>query len=288
MRGHPQIRTKNSFLIGIGYLLPMLAAPGIAAPHAAESSAAPAVQVVTTHKAKPLSHFAVGDRWRVRASQLPMQLPDPSWLPVQTWVFAVTGTEQTKDGPRLIVTVTREGAAKPAVKLQIDPETQAIVRAETQVPVQGGERTFVERPAAGEPFVSDVSPVPIALPTPLPGVKPHASAARTGAKEEAPAADNPPATTAGGPPLFSFGPRYAQRAEPVDAGVGRARIESGMEPLKQHRQASLEPAGIPRFQTIIEGAGQRIEQEWDDITPWPLYSQTQTSRSWLVDYQTGK
>jgi hypothetical protein len=243
---------------------------------------------VTTHKPKPRAHFAVGDRWRVRASQLPMQMPDPSWLPVQTWVFAVTGTEQTKDGSRLIVTVTREGAAKPTVKLQIDPETQAIVRAETQVPVQGGERTFVERPVAGEPFVSDVSPVPIALPTPMPGLSTHGSAAHSETKAGTSAPDGQPATAASGPPLFNFGPRFTQRTEPVDAGVARVKIESGMEPLKQRRQAGLEPAGIPRFQTVIEGAGQRIEQEWDDTTPWPLYSQTQTSRSWLVDYQKGK
>jgi hypothetical protein len=245
--------------------------------------------VVITHKAKPRSHFAVGDRWRVRASQLPMQLPDPAWLPVETWVFEVTGMEKAKEGPRLIVTVTREGASKPALKLQIDPETQAIVRAEVQVPVQGGERTFVERPTGDEPFVSDVSPVPIALPTPMPGVSIHTTAAHRADRENAPAPDTQPAAATGGPPLFSFGSRFTQKTEPIDAGIGRAKIESGLAPLKERHQAGLEPAGIPRFQTTIEGAGQRIEQEWDDVTPWPLYSQTQTSRSWLVDYyQKGK
>src|SRR5437660_1410334 len=82
----------------------------------------------------------------------------------------------------------------------------------------------------------------------------------------------PPAAAAGGPPLFGFGPRYSQRTEPVDAGVGRAKIDSGMEPLKRRREAGLEPAGIPRFLTVIEGPGQRIEQVWDESTPWPLYS----------------
>jgi hypothetical protein len=70
--------------------------------------------------------------------------------------------------------------------------------------------------------------------------------------------------------------------------VGRAMIERGMAPLKRHRGAGLEPAGIARFLTTIEGSGRRIEQVWDDTTPWPIYTESQTSRSWLVDYKKGK
>lgn len=199
-----------------------------------------------------------------------------------------------------MVTVTREGAPKPTVRLQLDPVTQAILRADTLLPVQGGERTFVERATPGEPFVSDVSPVPIALPVPLPGFPPpktgppgsassaaggHAALEGNGGSAHV---ESLPATASAGPPLFSFGQRLNQRTEPVDAGVGRARIESGMQPLKRRRGAALEPAGIPRFLTVIESSGQRIEEVWDESTPWPIYSQTPTSRSWLVDYKKGK
>ena len=288
MERHPRTRHGSAWRLWAGFLFPVATAAGFAAPRAEpQTPPSPPSPIVKPHKPKPRARLAVGDRWRVRASQLPMQLPDPAWLPAETWVFAVTGSERTPDGPRLIVTVTREGAAKPSVRLQLDPATQAIVRAETEVPVQRGERTFVERPAPGEPFVSEVSPVPIALPTPMPGMGAQGSGASPGSEHGPPAADHPPAAAAGGPPLFSFGPRYSQRTEPVDAGVGRAKIDSGMEPLKRRREAGLEPAGIPRFLTVIEGPGQRIEQVWDESTPWPLYSQTQTSRSWLVDYKKG-
>jgi hypothetical protein len=255
---------------------------------------------VKTQKPKTREQQANRDQWRVRASELPMQVPDPSWLPAETWVFAVTGLEKSSDGPRLIVTVTREAAAKPTVRLQLDPDTQAIVRADTLLPVQGGERTFVERAAPGEPFVSDVSPVPIALPVPMPGLPNAKSGAVGGANT--PAGTPPSAAGTGepappdgqqtvgtsGPPAFTFSQRLSQRTETLDAGVGRAMIESGMAPLKRRRGAGLEPAGIARFLTMIEGSGRRIEQVWDDATPWPIYTETQTSRSWLVDYKKGK
>jgi hypothetical protein len=299
MGRHPQKGSGRAWRLWVGCLLPMAVVTGGVAPRAAHGATTPGPAVVKSHKPKPRAHLAVGDHWRVRASELPMQVPNPAWLPAETWVFAVTGLEKTPDGPRLMVTVTREDAARPMVRLQLDPDTQAIVRADTLLPVQGGERTFVERGTPGEPFISDVSPVPIALPAPMPGLpKPKAGTAGTanaqpGAAPPAAGSGDPgpgdgqPAAI-GGPPQFTFGQRITQRTEPVDAGVGRAMIERGMAPLKRHRGAGLEPAGIARFLTTIEGSGRRIEQVWDDTTPWPIYTESQTSRSWLVDYKKGK
>jgi hypothetical protein len=278
----------------------MAIATGSVAPGAVRGATTPPQAIVKPHPPKPREHLAVGDRWRVRACELPMQLPDPTWLPAEIWTFVVTGLEKTPDGPRLMVTATREGAARPSVRLQLDPETQSIVRAETSMPVQGGERPFVERGTAGELFVSDVSPVPIALPVPMPGPQPEQSGATGSANSSAGTPlstagnggtahpEGQQAAATGGPPLFTFGRRLSQRTEPLDAGVGRAKIESGMAVLKRSRGAGLEPEGIARFLTVIEGASQRIEQVWDETTPWPIYSQTQTSRSWLVDFKKGK
>jgi hypothetical protein len=298
MGRHPRTRRGGAWGLWAGCLLPMAVAAGSPAPRLAQGTTTPPPAIVKRHPPKPREHLDIGDVWHVRASELPMQLPDPSWLPAETWTFMVTGLEKTPDGTRLMVTVTREGAAKPRVRLQLDPETESIVRAETMMPVQGGEHPFVERGTAGEPFVSDVSPVPIALPVPMPGRQEKAVA--TGAKSSTGAppataetggtahADGQPAAASGGAPLFTFGHRLSQRTEPLDAGVGRAKIESGMAVLKRPRGAGLEPAGIARFLTVIEGSGHRIEQVWDETTPWPIYTQTDTSRSWLVDYKKGK
>lgn len=300
MGRHPRTRRSRAWLLWAGCLAAMPVVTGVAGAPAPRGAPSPQQVIVKIRKPKPREHLAIGDRWRVRASELPMQLPDPAWLPAETWTFVVTGLEKTPEGPRLIVTATREGAVKPAVRLQFDPDTQAILRADTLVPVQGGERTFVERASPGEPFVSDVSPVPLALPAPMPGFPPLKSAAAGGANtavgaglsldnhDEAVHREGNPASASAGPALFTLDQRLSQRTDPVDAGVGRARIESGMQPLKRRREAALEPAGIPRFLTVIEGSGRRIEQVWDETTPWPIYSQTQTSRSWLVDYQKGK
>jgi hypothetical protein len=175
-----------------------------------------------------------------------------------------------------MVTATREGAAKPTVKLQLDPESRAVLRADTDVPVPGGVRDFVERPAPGEPFVSEVSPVPIALPSPKGSITPAKTANPSPPGNEGPA------------PAFSFGQRFHEKTDPVDAGVGEAKIQRGMEPLRRRREAGLEPSGIPRYLTVIDGPGARIEEVWDDTTPWPIYTETQSSRSWLVDYKKGK
>ena len=266
----------NAWLLWAGCLLPLAAATGATAPQPIDVAPTSAVRVVTTHPPKPRNRLAVRDHWRVRCSQLPIQQQDPSWTPAETWVFAVTGVERTPDGPRLIVTVTKEGATKPSVRLQLDPDTQAILQAETQMPVPGGFRTFVERPEPGEPFVSDVSPVPIALPAP----KTVTASVKT-ANQSSHAGDGPT-------PAFSFGRRFNQKTDPLDAGVGQAKIQRGMELLRRRGEARLEPTGIPRYLTTIEGPGVRIEEVWDDTTPWPLYYETQSSRSWLVDYSKGK
>jgi hypothetical protein len=170
---------------------------------------------------------------------------------------------------------------KPAVRLYLDPDTGALTRVETALPVPGGERTMVERPTPGEPFVSQLSPVLIAFASP-------------GEQKEEPA--NPPTdhqsppAAAGGQPLFAFnfGHRFSQQTEPIDAGVGRALIERGMSALKLTRRTRMEPDGVPRFVTVIAGPGQHVEQVWDETTPWPLYTETDASRCWLVAYTKGK
>jgi hypothetical protein len=134
----------------------------------------------------------------------------------------------------------------------------------------------VERPGPDEPFVSEFSPVPIAILAPE-GV--HAPSKTTRL--------TPPGGA--GPGLtFSFGRRFNQKTDPVEASVGQAKIQRGMEPLRRRREAGLEPSGIPRYLTVIEGPGLRMELVWDETTPWPLYSETQTGRSWLVDFKKGK
>jgi hypothetical protein len=265
-----------------GLLLPLAVTPGFPAARDQQHVSASARTVVVVHKAKPRHRLTIGDQWRVRCSQLPLQQQDPTWSKPETWVFAVTGVEQTADGQRLIVTATREGAAKPTVKLQLDPASQAVLRADTQVPVPGGFRDFVERPAPGEPFVSEVSPVPIALPAPE--VSP--TVAKADSLGPAAKTESPEPAAGDGPALaFSFGQRFHQKTDPVDASVGQAKIQRGMEPLRRRREAGLEPTGIPRYVTVIDGPGARIDEVWDDTTPWPLYSETQASRCWLVDYK---
>src|SRR5436190_5661612 len=200
-----------------GSLLSLTAATGANAPRSPEIPTPPNGTVVVPHQPKPRERMGPGARWRVRCSYLPLQQQDPSWSAPETWVFAVKGPERTPDGPRLIVTATREGAARPTVRLELDPESRAVRRAVTQVPVPGGTRDFVERPAPGEPFVSEISPVPIALPTPEGSILPPKTAALSTPGNEGPA------------PAFSFGRRFHEKTDPVDAGVGQAKIQRGME-----------------------------------------------------------
>jgi hypothetical protein len=124
--------------------------------------------------------------------------------------------------------------------------------------------------------VSEVSPVPIALPAPEGNNPPPKSISLSPRGADGPA------------PAFSFGRRFNQKTDPVDASIGQAKIQHGMAPLRRRREAGLEPSGIPRYLTVIDGPGVRIEEVWDDTTPWPLYSETQSSRSWLVDFKKGK
>jgi hypothetical protein len=303
------------FLTGCTFLS-VIAASGTGAEPKVPGSAAPPKLVASARKLKARDRIAVGDRWRVRVSRYPMQLPEPHWETPETWVFSAMALERAEEGPRLMVTATREGETKPAMLLQIDPETQAIVRLDIMLPVRGGESAFTERATASEPFVSDLSPMPIT------GVVPPTARDEAGNRTMPPAGDDPGnrvsaageeagdrvvseksgegsdgapmdgekagSKAASQPEGFVFGRRFTERSEPVDAGVGRARIQRGMSEMAAPYNNSLEPFGVPRFMTVIEGSGLRVEQIWDETTPWPIYSQTDTSRSWLVAYTRGK
>jgi len=271
---------RFSWLLWAGSLVSLGAAPGFATSQVGRP-AEPASPIPISRRAKPRGLIAVGDHWRVRVSDYPMQMPEPAWSPPETWLFDATAVEKTKEGPRLVVTATREGSVKPAVRLYLEPDTGSLTRVETMLPVPGGERATVERPTPGQPFVSEMSPVLIAF----------ASAGELKEKPADPPTDHQPTpAAAGGQPLFAFdfGHRLSQQTEPVDAGVGRAKIERGMSALKLSRRARMEPDGVPRFVTDIAGPGQHVEQVWDETTPWPLYSETDSSRCWLVAYTKGK
>jgi hypothetical protein len=274
-------------LLWAGTLLSMAAAPTLAA-DPLKRPVEPSLRAPVVRKARPRERLMAGDRWRVRVSSYPVQMPDPTWFPPETWLFAATGVEKTREGPRLVITATRQGSAKPELHLYLDPDTGALMRLDTVLPVQGGERTMVERPTPGVPFVSGLSPVPLAFASPP---KPDAPETQAATGEAITTTHQPAAAASGGEQpqfAFTFSPRLTQQTEPVDAGVGRAMIEQGMSPLKLTRRARMEPDGVPRFVTITEGPSLRIEQIWDETTPWPLYTETDTSRSWLVSYTKGK
>src|SRR5207247_599543 len=126
-------------LLWAGTLLSMAAAPALAA-DPLKRPAEPALPAPVTHKARPRERLTIGDHWRVRVSRFPMQMPDPDWSPPETWLLAATGVEKSKEGPRLVVAATREGTAKPELHLYLDPETGELMRVDTVLPVQGGER----------------------------------------------------------------------------------------------------------------------------------------------------
>jgi hypothetical protein len=236
---------------------------------------------------KPRLKLSVGDRWQARVSEYPMHWPQPVWLPPVTWSFVAQAIEKTPAGQSLVITATREGAARPALRLLLDPEHQSVQRLEVLTPTQQGERYLIERPTPGEPFVSELSPLPLAFAAESNQTVEESRPADAGSRPVE--AGSPSAKTDGPQPLaFTFGPRLTARMEPVDAGVGRAKIERGMAALKRERSAALEPAGIPRFVSVYEGPARRVEQVWDETTPWPLYTETETSRSWLVTYTKGK
>jgi hypothetical protein len=140
---------------------------------------------------------------------------------------------------------------------------------------------MVEHPTPGKSFVSGLSPVPLAFAVPdtfgpkLRDSVPDASERTT-------------AVAAPGAFAFTFDSGLTQTSEPVDAGVGRAIIERGMSALKLRRTGRMEPDGVARYVTRIQGQGVRIEQIWDETTPWPLYIETESSRAWLVDFTKGK
>jgi hypothetical protein len=272
----------RSWLYSAGALLSLSAAAGSAPLSTPVLTDSP--PRVTSGKLKPRARLVAGDRWRVRVSQYLMHLPEPDWTPPETWVFSVPGLEKTKEGQRFVVTATREGASKPTVRMELDPDTHTVLRIDITTPVQGSEQVMVERPTPGEAFVSELSPVPLAFAWPgAPGSQ------EAVAGNSPPTEERLPVVRTGQQPLaFVFDRRLNQRLEPVDASVGRARIEQGLSGLHLTRRAGLEPAGVPRYATIIEGPGLRVEQIWDETTPWPLFIQTDTSRSWLVAFTKGK
>src|SRR5437879_13806368 len=100
MERHPRTRHGSAWRLWAGFLFPVATAAGFAAPRAEpQTPPPPPSPLVKPHKPKLRDRLAVGDRWRGRAPQLPMELPAPAWRPAETWGLAGDGPRRAAERP---------------------------------------------------------------------------------------------------------------------------------------------------------------------------------------------
>jgi hypothetical protein len=133
----------------------------------------------------------------------------------------------------------------------------------------------------GQPCVADLSPVPFdrpAFPLTLP------PAAKKGQKKpysEQLFEDVSPAASG----RVQFSRKTRQRVYRTDARASAKVLERG---LRESGSAGAEteiPAKPHCRVEIVTPGGRTVEQLWAAGVPWPLYSASESARSWLVHFK---
>jgi hypothetical protein len=81
-----------------------------------------------------------------------------------------------------------------------------------------------------------------------------------------------------------FGGKVIQRVYRCDAKLGAQTMARGLREAGTAWGGKLPAIPACRVELVASG-GEKIEQLWAPGIPWPLYTATATTRSWLVDFQ---
>ena len=69
--------------------------------------------------------------------------------------------------------------------------------------------------------------------------------------------------------------------------MGAQTVARGLAHAGTAWHGRLPAAAACRVEIVAPG-GQKVEQLWATGVPWPLYTATATTRSWLVNYQRSR
>lgn len=257
------------------------AVPPAPAPPAAVAPADPAGPALRA----PELHF--GDSWTVIVQGAHPE-DDGAWLPHEAWRFTVTGVREDQ----AVVEGRPVGSSGQApVTLLLDPRSGTLRRSRVVLPANFGPKMVDREYQPSQPCVTDLSPVPFdrpAFPLILP-VNKKGAAGQPFTQQVYEAAD------AGAPGHVRFSAKTVQRVYPTDAKsaekilardhrAGARGAEAGTEAVRP-----LTLAAKPRWRVEIKvPGGKSVEQLWAPSVPWPVYSASSTTRSWMVEFNRSK
>jgi hypothetical protein len=203
-----------------------------------------------------------------------------AWQPDDAWQFTAIGARP--DEVIVEARPLRRPDAEP-VTVMIDPQSGALLRSRVVVPANFGPKLIDRSHDAAQPGLVEMSPVPIDRPVfplllpapPKKGSPPPSSETRY--ETVRPAA----------PGHVQFGGQVLQRVYRCDRKIGTQTVARGLRAAGAAWRGKLPAAPACRVE-IVGSGGEKVEQLWAAGIPWPLYTASANTRSWLVEFQRNR
>lgn len=232
-----------------------------------------AQQTTTQAEQSALPTWQVGQQWQVQSQTYQMQaMGDPQWLQPVQWQYQVTGQQQVAQQQCNVVQVTQQGAPAPTMTLYVAQRDLNLVQVDTQVMVGGQQQLVTQQFGPGMlPVYYQLGPAPTQLPqfqqTPAQDAWQQQQGKPTQKTFKA-------LVPAGGGVTFEA--EVTQTIEAIDGAQLRRMLP---EPATQTRALQTDEKLL---QVKVYAPGYASTQVIASKSPWPVYSETPTQRSWLV------
>lgn len=228
----------------------------------------------TQEQAQWAPQWQTGQQWQVQSQTYQMQaMGEPTWLPPVQWQYQVTGQQQVGQVPCQVVQVSQQGQQRPVMRLFVSTRDLNLVQVETAITVGGQEQIVSQQFTQGQvPGLYQLGPAPCQLPqaqTQLPPPPPQ------GQKAMATSKSYKAQVPAGGG--IAFETEVTETVEGIDAEAYKALLPPSVAGLR-----AMRPEGEKLYKVTLEAAGSKSMQVIGTASPWPLYSETATQKSWLL------
>ncbi len=226
-----------------------------------------------------LPSWQVGQQWQVQSQTYQMQvMGDPQWLAPVQWQYQVTGEQQVANQQCNVVQVTQQGQPAqqgppgPLMTLYVNQRDLNLVQVDSVVTVGGQEQIVTQQFASGQlPAFYQLGPAPCQLPQSQTQLPTQASGTQQSAPTQKTFKAMVPVT--GG---LVFEADVTQTVENISSAQLRQMLP---EPATSMRAPQVEQK---LFKVTLEAPGLTTVQVVGSKSPWPVYSETPTQRSWLV------
>lgn len=228
-------------------------------------------------QAQLLSPWRTGMQWQVQSQTYQMQaMGEPTWLPPVQWTYQLTGRQNIGQVPCHVVAVTQQDQARPVMRLYVGTRDLNLVQVDTEVTVAGEQQWVSQQFGQGQlQTLYQLGPAPSQLPQQQTQLPPP----YTPGQKAMPIKKSFKAVASAGPGLT-----FETEVDQTIQAISGAQLKAILPPEAAGIRAG--GPGQKLYRITLEAPGTKTMQVVGTTSPWPLYSETPTQKSWLVGFTT--